>query len=44
MSFLIHEIYNRKVMFVLDSGLKLIFLPQHFYRIQALHYLVISKY
>lgn len=32
-------------MFVLDFGLKLIFFsPWHFYRIQALHYLVISKY
>jgi hypothetical protein len=31
-------------MFVLDFGLKLIFSLWHFYRIQALHYLVISKY
>lgn len=44
-SFPTHKAYNRKVMFVLDFGLKLVFFsPQHFYRIQALHYSVISKY
>lgn len=42
-SFPIHEIYHRKVMFVLDSGLKLIFSPQHFYRLWALYYFIIPN-